>query len=1588
MTPQRLLLSLCLVLKLTAAATAQTITVNGEAPPSDVTVGAATSIALGVFGGPGSPTDWIALYPTGAPDSGYLSWSYLKGTAAPPSSGLSEATFTTYAPLQAGVYEWRLFANNGWTRVATSSAVTVAASPAVLTVNGVAPPTAAAAIAGSNVVVSFAGGPASATDWIGLAPAGSPDTTLVDWRYLNGTTVPPSSGLTSGTVSFLAPPTAGGYEVRLFAHGTFARLATTTINVSASSAAITVNSIAPPTAVPAYGGTYVTVGVSDGPAQPGDWIGLFAANAPDSANVAWKYLNGSTTIPTVGMPDAALSFAVPVAPGSYEFRLFNANTYTRLATSTTMVVSASTSGLTVNGTSAPNSVTATAGSQAMVGVATGPGNVGDWVGLFLMTESDTAVLDWRYLSDTAQLPAEGLNTATLHFSVPTTSGTYQFRFFADNSYNRLAVSGPVVVPATTAQISVNGTAPPTPVSVEPGSVLAVGITGGPANPTDWVALASAGSPDSSYLAWQYLSGSGSPPSSGLSSATLSFTLPSTAGTYEVLLFAHNSYQRITTSAPIVASDEPAQVSVALTSPFPGTTFNAPSSVALAATVSITGGTLSRVDFYAGASLIGSASTSPHQVNWMTPPEGVHVLTAVAVDSANAATTSAPVSITIAPAGTSDGTVGAPIATPSGGFFSQAPHVTLTAEAGALIRYTLDGSEPTASSALYTTSILIPGTGATLKARAFKAAWNDSSVLSATYIVDSVPPTITATVSPRANAAGWHNTPVTVTFACADNVSVETCPVPVTIGSDGAAHLVSAVVVDGAGNEASVSVLISLDRVAPSVILPGLPTDVATAALSFNAAVSDSTSGLVGATCNGVAAEAVTNAPGCAIILLEGRNVVLVAAADAAGNVGSASALVTLVSADVATSLAVSPESAGMIVGESRAFAVKDDRGRTVTATWESSDDDILEFVQGQAVAVAPGEVTLTATASGLTATATVAVYSGPFMAAGATRWSQPSIGGSPDLADTIVMNPFAADDPPLLSVEYTEEWRRQPLVRALDVDGTELWRGRLPIGPNEAVFQLAADVLGGVLAHVLNLDTNREAILRVGWSVEVPSWRRDLPPGAGNTSLPLQAKDGTLYGVEGTWEATEYQPDSPYFYTNHADIVSLDGRTGAVRFRQPLPSFTRFQRHAGYQFQDVYVLSALDGMTLSSEGVLYVTTTSGFTDDMFGWDWSMDTKLLRIDSAGSTTVEPLWQGAGNMSTPRRQRVGAMHADGAGGVFFQMQDFDPATPYSPVVRGSYRSATFSNDFVISGVTFQQFQGGLFPQVTSTGSEAVSWLQTGRLLSFDMRSGSVHWERETTEMATVSIDDGGAVLADGSGGYRAVDSSGAVEPVVDAGVGAGAYAFGRFHGRNGIGTLKAVVWRPINDATAYVGGRPASSGFQYGIWAKSHYVVPPLKHAAIRIIPRNQAQWLADENPWHTYFSAPKLRRYGDLAFATIGGGPSDGFGGPLAYLERRFNSDTDVNKNSVDRAERLSTGTCCEDLMIGELFNLANAFDNHTLDYELTPAASTDGFNSNSFLRGLLQAASVPLPEFPFAYLGDLFPGWNKPVPALYFGVQP
>jgi hypothetical protein len=84
------------------------------------------------------------------------------------------------------------------------------------------------------------------------------------------------------------------------------------------------------------------------------------------------------------------------------------------------------------------------------------------------------------------------------------------------------------------------------------------------------------------------------------------------------------------------------------SPVDGATFRAPASITLSASASDADGTIARVDFYSGTTLIATDASSPYGVSWGNVAAGSYSLTAVARDNAGATTVSSTRDITVVP----------------------------------------------------------------------------------------------------------------------------------------------------------------------------------------------------------------------------------------------------------------------------------------------------------------------------------------------------------------------------------------------------------------------------------------------------------------------------------------------------------------------------------------------------------------------------------------------------------------------------------------------------------------------------------------------------------------------------------------------------------------------------------------------------------------------------------------------------------------------------------------------------------------------------------------------------------------------------
>jgi len=107
------------------------------------------------------------------------------------------------------------------------------------------------------------------------------------------------------------------------------------------------------------------------------------------------------------------------------------------------------------------------------------------------------------------------------------------------------------------------------------------------------------------------------------------------------------------------------------------------------------------------------------------------------------------------------------------------------------------------------------------------------------------------------------------------------------------------------------------------------------------------------------------------------------------------------------------------------------------------------------------------------------------------------------------------------------------------------------------------------------------------------------------------------------------------------------------------------------------------------------------------------------------------------------------------------------------------------------------------------------------------------------------------------------------------------------------------------------------------------------------------------------------------------------------LEGAVNRPTDVNrsKDNFDAEivhPAVSSGERTEDSVIEDLFAAEENFDDDSLDYELIPKPKSDGYNSNSFAAGILEAVGfVNIPSPP-----HVAPGFDKPVPPEEFDEDP
>jgi regulation of enolase protein 1 (concanavalin A-like superfamily) len=247
-----------------------------------------------------------------------------------------------------------------------------------------------------------------------------------------------------------------------------------------------------------------------------------------------------------------------------------------------------------------------------------------------------------------------------------------------------------------------------------------------------------------------------------------------AGTYALTARATDNAGAATTSAArsVTVTTAPANQppTVALTAPAAGATFTAPATVTVSATASDTDGTVTRVDFYQGVTLIGSDTTSPYSITWSNVPAGTYSLTARATDNAAATTTSAARSITIVAANQ----------VPSVSLTSPTNGATFTAPATLTVSATASDTDGTIARVDFYQGTTLIGSDS---ASPYSIAWSNVGAGSYTLTAratDNAGATTTSTARSVTVTASPANQPPTVTLTAPAAGATFTAPATVTV----------------------------------------------------------------------------------------------------------------------------------------------------------------------------------------------------------------------------------------------------------------------------------------------------------------------------------------------------------------------------------------------------------------------------------------------------------------------------------------------------------------------------------------------------------------------------------------------------------------------------------------------------------------------------------------------------------------------------------------------------------------------------------------------------------------------------------------
>ena len=419
----------------------------------------------------GSQLDWISIANASDPDTTFITYRYTEGAL--------DGTFT-FAGLPAGNYEARAYFNDSF-QVEARSTFAVENPPVGTTIST----DATSYGSGSTVTVNYTGLAGTSTDWISIAAPGSAPNSFVRFQYTNGQS--------DGSVQFAGLPN-GNYVARSYNNDSF--------EIVKESSEFAIGNVISTNATTYNPGDNIVVNFQGLPPNPTNWIAISEDGAAPNSFVSFQYVStASGQVTFAGLPS-----------GNYEARVYLNDSYVIHGSSDFVVGTPPAPEITTDKASYVQGETLNA-TYTVTGDAT------DWVGISTAGSPDTSFITYQYVSPsgTASFNTQGL-----------AAGNYEARLYASDGFTiRDSVAFEVTAPPAPPAVDITTTSA-TYTAADPVVVNYTSLGG----PQDWVGIATVGSPDNTFVQFQY--------TNGVADGQLTFT-GLAPGMYEARAYKNDSF---------------------------------------------------------------------------------------------------------------------------------------------------------------------------------------------------------------------------------------------------------------------------------------------------------------------------------------------------------------------------------------------------------------------------------------------------------------------------------------------------------------------------------------------------------------------------------------------------------------------------------------------------------------------------------------------------------------------------------------------------------------------------------------------------------------------------------------------------------------------------------------------------------------------------------------------------------------------------------------------------------------------------------------------------------------------------------------